>query len=113
MEDVFHVDDRLGITIPALTREWTEYSLDERRVILERWEIERGHIPHQVSVFEAQIAALQEAMHQEEEWEQTVALMDQINDYASRITDLNIWFRTQPDLEPISDGAREHMDREM
>ncbi|MCY0875783.1 MAG: hypothetical protein OWT28_05895 [Firmicutes bacterium] len=112
MESVFQADERLGISVPVLTRDWTDYSLDERRLILERWEIERGQIPHQISVFEAEITTLQEAMHHEEEWEQTVALMEQINDYASRINDLNIWFRTQPDLEPTDDGAT-HMDLEL
>lgn len=110
MDDMFQYDERLGIHVPHFTKEWTEHSLAIRGSILERWEVERGQIPQRIAHFEAEIAHFQEAIHSADDWEDTVALMDKISDYASRIADLNILFRTQPDLETEDSQEPSHLD---
>lgn len=99
MEDVFVYDARLDMEVPTLTQEWHEYAREDRMRILERWETLRGNIPGIIDRFEAEIARLHAAQAEEEDWDQTVTLMNQINDYASRIADLNILFRMQPDVD--------------
>lgn len=110
MNNLFVFDERLGIHVPELTQDWLVYSIEQRSAILERWENERGLIPQRVHEFETEIASLHDAMQDENEWDRTVALMDQINDYASRINDLNILFRTEPHLEPTSHDEHEERD---
>ncbi|KUO94946.1 hypothetical protein [Ferroacidibacillus organovorans] len=110
----FTYDPRLDLEIPSLSREWSEISVTEREKILEHWERVRGAIPSRISLFEAKIEELQGLLHHEEEWGQTLSLMDQVTDYASRINDLNILFRTQPDahIEHDTPKQQEHHDRE-
>nr|NNM89986.1 hypothetical protein [Bacilli bacterium] len=98
MNDYFVYDERLGMHTPQLLREWHEYSLTERDQILSQWETLRGGIPAIISRFEDEIRDRQEKLHQVEEWDDSVRLLEEVNDYASRINDLNILFRTQPDL---------------
>jgi len=113
MKELFHFDERLRIDIPNLQREWHEYSLAERIHILELWEPMRGRIPGVVAEFEAEIDSRNQSLQHEENWEQTVAWMNEISDYASRINDLNILYRTQPDAdEESAELTREHIDRE-
>lgn len=100
MNSLFRFDERLGISVPDLSLEWTQYSIADRSAVLERWEKERGDIMTRISVFEEEIAQLQEQLSEADDWDETVAIMGRMNDYASRIADLNILFRTQPDLEP-------------
>lgn len=107
----FQLNERLGLEVPMLSREWTEYSEADRQTILERWETSRGRIPALISAFEEAIHARQEKLYEEEDWEATLALMNEVSDYASRINDLNILFRTQPDAilrqEPPDESAGE------
>ena len=110
---IFRYDERLGIEVPALEREWEHHTLEERRSILEHWELIRGRIPDRIAHFEEQIAHLQERVHTEEDWDATVSLMDQISDFASRIADLNILNRTQPDAELHGDHGKEHRSRDI
>ena len=105
MDQVFNFEERLGIEIPYLDKDWQEYSLNERTSILEKWELMRGRIPAQIAFFESEIESLQEDLHQEEDWDKSLHLMQQVSDYASRINDLNILFRTQPDAEPVQEIA--------
>ncbi|WP_067567145.1 hypothetical protein [Ferroacidibacillus organovorans] len=114
MSSWFTYDPRLDLEVPSLSLEWSEYNVTEREKILEQWERVRGAIPSRISLFEARIEELQSQLHHEEEWDQTVSLMNQVADYASRINDLNILFRTQPDahLEHDTPSQQEHHDRE-
>ncbi len=106
MEQVFNFEERLGIEVPYLEKDWQEYSLNERTSILEKWELMRGRIPAQIAYFESEIESLQENLHQEEDWDKSLQLMQLVSDYASRINDLNILFRTQPDAEPFYEMAQ-------
>ena len=112
MRELFEYDGRLDLEVPKLEREWEEYPHEERASILERWERIRGAIPDRIARFEAEIAGRQELLHGEEDWDRTLALMDEIHDYSSRIADLNILYRTQPDSELAHDRKEEHRDRE-
>ncbi len=121
MQGIFRFDERLGIEVPELDREWEHHSKEERMSILEHWETIRGAIPNRLAHFEERIAQLQELMRTEEDWDATVKLMDQINDFASRIADLNILSRTQPEAElhtdppavkSHADDSEEHRSRE-
>ena len=113
MKELFRFDDRLRIDVPNLQREWSEYSRAERMRILELWEPMRGRIPGVVAEFETEINERHQLLQEVEDWDKSVALMDEIADYASRINDLNILFRTQPDAdEDSSELSREYGDRE-
>ena len=103
MYDVFMYEERLGIEVPYLEKDWQDYSLNERTSILEKWELMRGRIPAQIAEFESQIESLQNDLHGEEDWDRSLSIMQQVSDYASRINDLNILFRTQPDAEPVQE----------
>lgn len=113
MKERFRFDDRLRIHIPDLKDEWNDYSSDERMRILELWEPMRGRIPGIIAEFEAEIDERHQLLQQVDEWEKTIALMDEISDYASRINDLNILYRTQPDADEESpELSSEHGDQE-
>lgn len=99
MEQVFVYEERLGIEVPHLQKDWHDYSRAERTSILEKWELMRGRIPELIADFEAKIKNLNELLFQEEDWDKSVELLQQTSDFASRITDLNILFRTHPDID--------------
>ncbi|MCY0870543.1 MAG: hypothetical protein OWT27_08140 [Firmicutes bacterium] len=96
----FRYDERLQMPVPALERDLYDYGEAERSEILVEWERIRGNIPAIISRFEEVIVATQDELHHTEDWEDTVRLMEKINDYASRIADLNILFRTEPEFHP-------------
>ncbi len=112
MSEHFAFDDRLGMKVPQLMREWSEYTVTERERILEDWETLRGGIPALITRFENEINDRHERLQAVDDWNESVELLSEINDYASRINDLNILFRTQPDIELESDDAQEHHDRD-
>ena len=117
MDEIFMYEERLGIEVPYLGKEWHDYTLNERTSILEKWEIMRGRIPAKIARFESEIEALQQNLHHEEDWDKSLSIMSQVSDLASRINDLNILFRTQPDAEPIQEilhhsSTEENHDRE-
>ncbi|MCI0182804.1 MAG: hypothetical protein OWR52_07295 [Acidibacillus sp.] len=99
MQHLFHYDERLQLEVPTLQQAWTAYTEDERRSILEYWEPMRGKIPGVIGKYEAHISQLHEQLNNEEDWDTTLQIMDNINDYASRINDLNILYRMQPDSQ--------------
>ena len=107
MEEVFKHDERLGLEVPELDKAWMDYSREQRLAILEHWESMRGRIPHLIGLFEAEIHTRQDLLHEEDDWDKTVALLNEINDYASRINDLNILYRTQPDVDVTSESTND------
>lgn len=112
MSEHFAYDDRLGMEVPRLMREWSEYTVEERERILADWESLRGGIPAVIARFEEEINDRHERLQRVEDWDESVRLLTEVNDYASRINDLNILFRTQPDVESPEHDAQEHHDRE-
>lgn len=105
----FEYDPRLNLEVPQLERDWEEFPEQERQKILERWENIRGQIPGRIAEFEQKIGERQERLQNEEDWDTCLALMDEISDFASRINDLNILFRTHPDA--VLDDTEEQADR--
>ncbi|MDQ6421850.1 hypothetical protein RB620_20690 [Paenibacillus sp. LHD-117] len=97
--DIFQWNDRLRLHIPALTKDWERYSLDDRVAIIARWELIRGSIPDRVKEFEAAINRIQAELNEEDSFERSCALTYEIADFASRINDLQIWYRRDQDVE--------------
>jgi hypothetical protein len=95
---MFQRDDRLGISIPVLTREWTEYPLEEQQLIMHKWETERGAIPDRIQELERSINEKQTALNNEDSFSASCQLNTDISELASIINDLWLWFRTVPDV---------------
>lgn len=94
MEPFFRYDERLGIPLPRLAKEWEDYSQDEQFAVLREWEEIRGRIPDRILAFERRITELQDRLGREDSFEESCRLNGAISELASRINDLNIWFRT-------------------
>ncbi|WP_274365998.1 hypothetical protein [Paenibacillus thermotolerans] len=94
----FHYDERLGIPLPMLERDWDGYSLEEQSEILLYWETVRGRIPDRIFALEREIAKLQSRMDNEENFETVCDLGWEIAGLASAINDLWIYFRLNQDV---------------
>ncbi|MFD0716508.1 hypothetical protein [Paenibacillus sp. GCM10027626] len=99
----FVLNERLGIELPALEREWEGYSETERANIVEQWELIRGSIPDRIFGFEKLINHKQSLLYEEENFERSCALNSDIAELASRINDLHIWYRLNQEI-----GVRRH-----
>nr|WP_099352308.1 hypothetical protein [Fredinandcohnia onubensis] len=93
MMDFFHFDDRLGILLPYLEKEWEEYTVETQQHILFHWEKIRGHIPDRIAEIETIINNKQEQLGNELDFERSCELNNEISDCASIINDLWIWYR--------------------
>ena len=98
MEMYFAHDKRLGIDVPSLKRDWTRYSADTQSEILMHWEEIKGTIPDRVKELEAQINEKLHDLNEEEDFERSCLINDEISELASCINDLWIWFRTNEEL---------------
>ncbi|MEK3881691.1 hypothetical protein [Paenibacillus sp. PL2-23] len=96
-------NERLLLLVPSLEKEWEEHTPAEQARLIERWELSRGRIPDLILNLEKIINAKQAELFHEECFERCCALNKEIAEYASRINDLQIWFRMNQDLE-----ARRH-----
>jgi hypothetical protein len=101
----FDWNERLGIAVPALTRDWRDMSRSQQTSVLAVWETIRGTIPDHVKRFEEQIKVKQDELFEEDNFAVSCRLNGDIAELASRINDLHIWFRTQQDLE---EATRRH-----
>ena len=95
----FQMNKRLGIPLPELVQPWERLSLEEQSDILEYWEQIRGRIPDRIIALEKDIIHKQDALDQEENFETSCMLNSEIAELASAINDLNIWYRTQQDMD--------------
>jgi hypothetical protein len=93
MEQYFIYDQRLGIPLPKLEKEWEEYSEDEQNAILLRWENIRGTIPDRIAELEKMINEKQDKLSNESNFEHSCRLNSEIAELASIINDLWIWYR--------------------
>jgi len=93
----FVYDARLGIPIPRLTKDWDEFTRSEQAAILMYWEEVCGAIPDRIFAFEREIGELQRRMNEEEDFGRVIAINWDIAELASRINDLNIYFRLNRD----------------
>ncbi|ANE48302.1 hypothetical protein SY83_20685 [Paenibacillus swuensis] len=100
MEKVYFIpDDRLGIQIPMLEREWEEFSESERSFILEQWENIRGSIPTRIQAFERCIVQKQNELYDESDFERSCDLNWEIAALASCINDLQLWYRLNQEVD--------------
>ncbi|MCC3356430.1 hypothetical protein [Bacillus sp. REN16] len=93
MGDYFHFDDRLGIHLPYLEKEWEEYKEVTQQYILFQWENIRGHIPDRIAEIETMINKKQEQLGNELDFGRSCELNNEISECASIINDLWIWYR--------------------
>lgn len=93
MGDFFHFDERLGIFLPYLEKEWDEYTQFTQQQILFQWEKIRGHIPDRIAEIEAVINEKQEQLGNELNFTRSCELNNEISECASIINDLWIWYR--------------------
>lgn len=102
VEPFFVWDERLGILVPMLEGQWGQLSQQEQSHVLHRWEEIRGAIPDRIKSIEHVVIEKQEALFEEEDFEQSCKLNQEIADLASTIHDLNLWSRTQQELDAKS-----------
>ncbi|OLN22684.1 hypothetical protein BTO30_08510 [Domibacillus antri] len=105
---MFQHDNRLGISIPVLPREWTDYPLEEQEQIMHIWETIRGMIPDRIQELEKSINEKQTALNNEENFIVSCRLNTEISELASVINDLWLWFRTVPDVNSSDSPQKRH-----
>ncbi|RAK21240.1 hypothetical protein B0I26_103195 [Anoxybacillus vitaminiphilus] len=93
MKNLFIYDERLGIPLPKLKKEWEEYSESEQHAILLHWEKIRGKIPDRIVELERLINQKQAELGEENDFVRSCALNSEIAELASIINDLWIWYR--------------------
>jgi hypothetical protein len=101
----FELDERLGIELPVLHRDWDHYSKEDQSTILLRWENIRGTIPDHIKRLERAIIAKQNQLDVEDNFAASCALTWDIAELASTINELHIWFRVNQDF---SEHAAHH-----
>lgn len=98
MRNVFQYNDRLGIELPELDREWEQYSEAERAEMLVYWEQIRGRIPDRIVSLEQVIIRKQLQLNVEDDFPLSCSLNREIAELASCITDLHIWYRVNQEF---------------
>jgi hypothetical protein len=98
MSYLFKLDERLGIPLPSLTKQWDDYSKETQAVILLEWEQIRGKIPDRIQLLEKEINLKQAQLETEEDFKHSCLLNSEIAELASIINDLWIWFRAIHDV---------------
>lgn len=101
----FVQDERLGIPLPHLDKEWEDYSDQERSDILLRWEEIRGTIPDQIKRLEKIIIRKQNQLNVEDNFKLSCELNSEIAELAATINELHLWFRANQD---VSASAAHH-----
>lgn len=97
----FRFDERLGISLPALDRDWESYEPGVRESVVACWEQIRGAIPERIRELEQQINEKQAQMDTEPDFAACCRINSDIAELASRINDLHIWFRIRQDVHPV------------
>ncbi|SDR98318.1 hypothetical protein SAMN05444162_0481 [Paenibacillaceae bacterium GAS479] len=95
----FRTDDRLGIPLPILDREWEQYDVTEQMGIVEQWELIRGRIPDVIFALEREIILNQGMLDEEDDFVRSCKLNSDIAELASRINELHIWYRVNQEIE--------------
>ncbi|NHM30594.1 hypothetical protein [Neobacillus terrae] len=98
MEDYFIFDQRLGIPIPDLEKEWEEFNKRKQQEILFQWEKIRGAIPDRIADIEEVINQKQADLSNESDFPRSCALNSEIAELASVINDLWLWYRADQGL---------------
>lgn len=98
MQNMFLYNKRLGISIPVLEHSWNEYTPALQDKILSQWEKNRGLIPDRIAEIERKINKKQAALEEEDNFQKSCKLNEEIAELASIINDLWIWYRTEQDV---------------
>ncbi|MBY6085411.1 hypothetical protein [Priestia flexa] len=98
MQNMFLYNKRLGISIPVLANSWNEYTPALQEEILIQWEEIRGLIPDRIAEIERKINNKQAALEEEDNFQKSCQLNEEIAELASIINDLWIWYRTDQDI---------------
>ncbi|WP_019638808.1 hypothetical protein [Paenibacillus fonticola] len=93
----FVYDDRLDMHVPALDQPFETYNMNERLAMIEEWENIRGQIPTKVMALERLIERKLLEMGNENDFEKSCRINGEIAELASRIHDLQIWYRVSQD----------------
>ncbi|ALS20996.1 MULTISPECIES: hypothetical protein [Paenibacillus] len=101
----FIMDERIGIPLPHLEKNFEDYSEQEQAEILLRWEEIRGMIPDRIKRLETMIIARQDQLNVEDNFAVSCRLNTEIADLASTINELHLWFRVHQDMAV---GAAHH-----
>ncbi|MED4602491.1 hypothetical protein P9314_17635 [Paenibacillus validus] len=99
MTDVFVWDERLGIPLPQLKKDFEDYSKREQAELLLRWEEIRGTIPDRVKQIERIIIVKQDQLNVEDDFATSCRLNSEIAELASTINELHLWFRVNQDMD--------------
>jgi hypothetical protein len=98
MEQNFLFNNRLGIPLPALNKDWEEYDLTTQNAIILYWEKIRGGIPDRIAELEQEINIKQAQLSDESNFFTSCKLNSDIAELASIINDLWLWYRTHQDM---------------
>ncbi|GAE30096.1 hypothetical protein [Halalkalibacter hemicellulosilyticus] len=94
----FIYDLRLGISVPHIEQEWDHLDEQTKANTLNKWEQIRGAIPDRVKQMENQIQSVHAQLSNEEDFEKSCQLNEEMAELASIINDLWILFRVTPSL---------------
>lgn len=97
VETYFNHDERLGIPLPALPKDWEHFNENTQHSILLHWENIRGKIPDRIAHLEKEINHRLAELSNESDFMRSCKLNHEIADLASVINDLWIWYRTSED----------------
>lgn len=100
----FEWDERLGIRLPVLEREFEALPPEEQEAMLEEWEAIRGSIPDRIRELEQRINGKQDELGKELDFTKSCKLNSEIAELASRINELQIWYRVNQELAGGSVG---------
>lgn len=106
MNDLFVYNERLGIFIPTLIKEWDEYDKTIQQKILLQWDHIRGSIPDRIKALEVIINRKQDELSNENDFAQSCVLNSEISELASIINDLWLWFRLNQNMS--TSGEKTH-----
>ncbi|AYA77289.1 hypothetical protein ACVBAX_00150 [Robertmurraya sp. GLU-23] len=98
MEKHFELNERLGIKLPTLHKNWEDYTFHTQQSILLEWEKIRGHIPDRIAELEEHINKKQASLSDESDFQKSCQLNTEIAELASIINDLWLWYRTNQDI---------------
>lgn len=94
MREFFLHDERLGIPVPIFFHELELFQEEELSSLLFEWEKIRGSIPDRIYDLEAVINEKQLQLYDEDDFELSCRLNEEIAELASMINDLWIWYRS-------------------